>query len=845
MTAADPTAAWSQSPSGTTVRDQDEEGLLKAWEPPHGIGWFSDIAGTSIARRHMSLAFLFFLAGGVMALLMRTQLALPENDFLQAQVYNRLFTMHGTTMMFVFAVPFLEAMGRWLAPMMNGSREAALPRLGTFAFWTYVFGVGLLFSSVAFDAVPDAGWTNYVPLAGPRYSPGSAINFWLVGLTMIELATILTAIELAVTIMRGRAPGMALNRMPIFSWYILVTAFMILFGFPPLIVASILLEVERVFGWPFFDPSRGGEPLLWQHLFWIFGHPEVYIVFLPASGLISTMIASFSRRPTVAHFLFVTAAVGTAFVSFGVWVHHMFTTGIPMISLTLFSGASMTIAVFSGIQVFGWIATMWLGRPVLKTPMLFVLGAILVFTLGGLTGVMVGIVPFDWQAHDTHFVVGHFHIVMAGILIFAVFGAMHYYFPMMTGRMYREGLGKLTFWTMFIGFNLTFIPTFYSGMMGMVRRIAVYPEGSGFYGSNMASTVGSFLLALGIVFFLVNVVISLRGPRAKDDPWESGGLEWAIPQPRPSYTWRSIPEIHEEYPVWEQDGIVEKVRRGEFLLPIAEQNQRLTLTTSGVTAEPLHITIGPKPTYLPLLTSLALLVAFAGFLVGSWTTCWIGTGLFVLLLAAWLWDHPEKHVQRPLQAELDLGLKVGGEGNTTHGWWGMMVGVLSHAAGFVSLLFAFLYVWNTEGVWSPGGVSFVDPELPSWGAAMLAVGSVAMIAGAFFRGNRLVTVPVLLIAALTGAGFVVVEIQVLLETQLQPVEYIYQSTLFMLTGAAAVHAAIAVLGLLYAALWIAFAPHLEMRRNGYRIASIGWHYVSLMGIATVLVVYVMPWLSVQ
>ncbi len=443
--------------------------LTRTWASPPGIaGWLSAVTHKQIGTRYITTAFVFFLVGGIQALFMRIQLGTPENTFLDPAVYNQIFTMHGTTMMFLFAVPILEGFGNYLVPLMIGTRDLPFPRMNAFGYWCFLFGGLFLYSSFLAGAVPDDGWFAYVPLSSDEFSPGLNMDFWLLGITFVEISGIAAAIELIVAIFKQRAPGMSVNRMPLFVWNILVMGFMIVFGFPPLIAGSVLLESDRTFGTHFFNASQGGDPLLWQHLFWIFGHPEVYIMLLPAVGMVSMIVPTFSRRPIVGYIWVALAAVAIGFVSFGLWVHHMFAVGIPLLAMSFFTAASLMITIPSGVQIFAWIATIWSGRGlVLRTPFLFVLGFFVNFILGGFTGVMVAVVPFDWQVHDTFFVVAHFHYVLIGGVVFPLFGGLYYWLPKMTGRLLDERLGQLNFWLVFIGFNLTFFPMHLSGLWGM------------------------------------------------------------------------------------------------------------------------------------------------------------------------------------------------------------------------------------------------------------------------------------------------------------------------------------------------------------------------------------------
>lgn len=433
--AATPTGEYPQ----TLLRPPDELDRLKAaWALPKGWRIVSAVNNTVIGYLYVATAFGFFVLAGILALLMRTQLAVPDNTFIGPETYSQLFTMHGTVMVFLFAVPAVEAMGVLLLPQMLGARDLPFPRLGAFAFWAYLVGGLVFFCTLFVGMAPGDGWFMYPPLSSERFSPGVGADFWLLGIGFIEISAIAGAIEIIVGVLRTRAPGMTLARMPIFAWTMLILAGMIVFAFPAIILATILLELESAFGWPFFIAERGGDPLLWQHLFWFFGHPEVYIIFLPAAGMVSMIVPAMAGTSLVGHRLIVVALIATGFFSFGLWVHHMFTTGIPARSLGFFSAASMAVSVPSGIQVFAWIATIAAGRLRLTAASLFVLGFLIVFTLGGLTGVMLAMVPFDWQAHDTYFVVAHFHYVLVGGMVFPLLATFYYWAPAFSERPLSE-----------------------------------------------------------------------------------------------------------------------------------------------------------------------------------------------------------------------------------------------------------------------------------------------------------------------------------------------------------------------------------------------------------------------
>ena len=439
----DRTAPDAPDQDDPEVRRGQEDRLRKVWETPKGWRYWSAVNNTEIGVWYTAASFGFMLFAGVLALLMRVQLAVPENDFLTATFYNQLFTLHGTAMMFLFAVPIFEAVAIILLPQMLGARDLPFPRLSAFGFWCFLIGGIFVSGSIFFGAAPSSGWFMYPPLTTEeKFTPGLGPDIWLLGLSFIEVASIAAAVELIVGTLKCRPPGMRLNLMPLYAWYVLVVAAMILFAFPPLIAGDILFELERMFDWPFFDPARGGDPILWQHLFWIFGHPEVYIVFLPAIALVAMIVPTFAQRPILGYSWIVLAAVGTGFLSFGLWVHHMYTTGLPSASLGFLSAASEAVAIPTGVQIFVFLATLLTGRVIFSVPMLFVAGALATFVIGGLTGVMVALVPFDWQAHDTYFVVAHLHYVLIGGMLFPLAAGIYYYWPVVSGRKLSDRLGR-------------------------------------------------------------------------------------------------------------------------------------------------------------------------------------------------------------------------------------------------------------------------------------------------------------------------------------------------------------------------------------------------------------------
>src|SRR4051794_35781458 len=524
---AEPGRMTVTSDKGAQVAQAEHE-LLEVWEDPPGIpGFFATVDHKRIGIRYIYTSFVFFFVAGLVALVMRAQLTSPNNRILDPQTYNELFTMHGTTMIFLFNTPVLAGFANYLIPLQLGTRDMAFPRMNAFSYWVFVLSGIFLYSSFLVGHPPDGGWFGYVPLTDKTFSPGVNIDFWGLGVVFIGISTTVGAINFIVTIFKLRAPGMTLNRMPIFVWSMLVFSLMVLFAVPAVTLSAGLLELDRLFGTAFFVPQLGGSTLLYQHLFWFWGHPEVYILFVPATGMVSMIITTFSRRALAGYVWVATALVAVGFISFGVWVHHMFATGMPVLATAFFSGASLIITIPSGVQFFSWIGTMWKGRVRFDTPMLYCIGFLLIFLLGGITGVMVAVLPFDWQVTDSYFVVAHFHYVLNGAVVFPIFGAIYYWVPKMTGRMLNERLGKISFWTMFIGFNVAFFPMHILGFLGMPRRIYTYQSGLGWDHLNLIVTIGGFMFGAGTGLTLLNWAISRkRGAPAGNDPWHGDTLEW-------------------------------------------------------------------------------------------------------------------------------------------------------------------------------------------------------------------------------------------------------------------------------------------------------------------------------
>ena len=605
-------------------------GRLRAlWETaPTLLASLLTVDHKKLGIRYIVTATVFLALGGIEAALMRVQLARPESRFLSPELYDQLFTLHGTTMMFLFIQPVLSGFSFYLTPLLIGARELAFPRLNTFSYYVFLLAGVFLYSSFLIGQAPDAGWFNYAPLSRSEFSPGFNIDFYALGLLYLGVSTTVGAINLIVTILKMRAPGMSLRRMPLLLWSSLTTSVSIVFALPALTVAVVLLELDRQWQFAFFDPARGGSPLLWQHLFWIFGHPWVYIVFLPATGMLSMIVPVFSRRPIVGHDFVAVATVFTGVVGFGVWMHHMFAVGLPSVSLDFFSGASMLVSLPSAVQVFAWLATIWFGRAVLKPPMLFALGFILHLVIGGITGVMTAVVPFDWQAHDTYFVVAHLHYVLAGGSLFGLFAAVYYWFPKMRGHLLDERLGRISFWIMLVGFNLTFLPMHIAGMVGMARRVYTYVPGLGLEWPNLLATIGAGIFVLGILVTLGNMIWSWNaGPVAGPDPWGANSLEWATESPPEDYNFARIPVVTSRDPLW--DG-------GVGAGPVLDQG-RWTPLSSVVESRLQRAIEMPESSAWTLVMALALLACVSGVLFRFYWIAIAGVAVTLLSMARWMW----------------------------------------------------------------------------------------------------------------------------------------------------------------------------------------------------------------
>ncbi|WP_417309281.1 cytochrome c oxidase subunit I [Devosia sp.] len=799
--------------------------LSAIWETPPGWGRLSAVNHSILGKRFMVLALVFFTIGGTLAMLIRAQLATPNSAFIGPELYNQIFTMHGTVMMFLFAIPMFEGLAIYMLPKLLGARDLAFPRMTAYGFWCYLFGGTILIVAMVLGYAPNSGWFMYTPLSSGTYTPGINADVWLLGITFVEISAITAAVELVVTILKMRAPGMSLTRMPIFAWYMLVTASMMLIGFPPLILGSILLELERAFDLPFFDPTRGGDPLLWQHLFWLFGHPEVYIIFLPAAGVLSTIIPTFARRPLAAYNAIIVAIVSMAFLSFGLWVHHMFTVGIPHLALAFFSAASALVAIPTAVQIFAWIGTLASGRPKFDVPMLYVVGFFIVFVCGGLTGVMLAMVPFNTQAHDSYFVVAHLHYVLVGGFVFPMLAALYYWLPHFTGRSSVYRLSVPAFWLILIGFNLTFFLMHLTGLMGMPRRISSYPSNWGWDWLNLLSSFGGFIMTMGFALVLIDIIMQFRfGRRTRRNIWQARTLEWAMPTPPPAYNFAALPTVTTRADDLDPGKLGAALSGGDGYLGFARAGRQETLGVDMMSGEPDQVIILPRSTFLPLWTALATGVFFLGLLFKVYWIVPLAAVAVVILFLVW---------PRSLGAKSDIGPIDIGQGaavpadvevknNVT--WWASIAALAADGTLYASLLFGALYLAIAAPGWS--GDSAAIDWLPTMG---LGTGFVAaLLARLARRFNAEGRVPFgWLVGAATLSGATVLACVLGMVLIGDVTAHANAALRFALYSYCAVHAGIAMLVASHAA-WRWRSGHVSATRaTDLRLAVLWTDYAAL------------------
>ena len=839
------------------------ERLHALWETEPGWrGWLSTVDHKTIGLRYLVTAFVFLLLGGAEALVMRAQLARPNETLLTPEQYNQLFTMHGVTMIFLYALPVLSGFSNYLWPLVLGSRDMAFARLNALSYWLFL-GAGLfLYASFPLGEAPNAGWFNYVPLASGDYDPGPNIDVYALGMVLLGISTTVGAVNFVVTLFRMRAPGMSVARLPILVWGTLTASFANLVAVPAVSLAFFLLWLDRQVGTHFFDVGSDGRPLLWQHLFWMFAHPWVYVVVLPAMGIVSEALPTFCRRPIAAYAAVALSTVATMLIGFGVWLHHMFATGLPPLMLAFFGAASMLISVPSAIAVFAWIATIWTGRPVWRTPFLYFAAFVLMFVIGGVSGVMTAAVPLDWQLTDTYFVVAHLHYVLLGINVFPVLGGVTYWFPKFTGRMMNERIGNWTFWVVLTGFNVGFFPMHVSGLLGMPRRVYTYPPDMGWNTTNLITSVGSFVFAAGIAMFVVNALVSLRrGARAEANPWRAAGLEWSTPSPPPPYNFAVLPSVRSRDPLWQPDA---NAPRAGFLL----HRGRETLGVTPLGGDPDVILKMPSDSYAPFVLGVGAALVFAGLLLHSPVLAAASAALCGAALIVWLWPQRALAQREPPPAEAaevaevtqsaevadtktrdatraaspSPALPVGSAGEHAGGWWGVLALVVTEAALFGYLLFAYLYLASQSAQrWPPEGL----PKLGIGGlntAFLLSSSVFVWLAGLLVRhARRWLAFAMLAIAIALGVAFVAIQFGEWRERPYGIASNLYGSLYFTITGFHIAHVIAGLVMLSCLALWTALGYFDGRRDAALTIGGLYWHFVDVVWLFIFSVLYLSPY----
>jgi cytochrome c oxidase subunit I+III len=627
----------------TPGAEQRIERLHRVWQPRPGVlGWLTTVDHKRIGLLYFFTTLAFFGAGGIEALLIRTQLAQPQERFVGPETYDQLMTMHGVTMIFFFIIPMTTgAFGNYLVPLMIGARDMAFPRLNALSYWLFL-GSGLfIYVGVFIHRAPNCGWFCYAPLNRRTFDPGPNVDFYALALIFNSIASTATALNFIVTIFKLRAPGMSLNRMPLFIYAMLAVSLSLIFALPSLTADLVFLELQRKAGFHFFDVAHGGDPLLWQHLFWLFGHPEVYIIVLPAFGIATSIIPTFTKRRMIAFPLVALAELLVAFIGFGVWAHHMFATGLPTITLVAFAAASMMVVIPSTIQVFAWTFTVVLGRPEFRAPLLFIGGFIVFFVLGGLSGIMFAAIPFDQAATDTYFVVAHFHFIIFGAAVFPILGGLYYWFPKVTGRLYHERAAQISFWLTFAGTAITFFPMHIVGLLGMTRRVYTYEPGQGWDGYNLSETIGAFILTAGLLLIFANLIWSrFRGAPAGADPFHGGTLEWATTSPPPEYNFAVVPKVTSPYPNWDREDRAEDTRRLRAGTLVLEEGHETPASTvrDGYLDEVLEM---PPESPWPLVVGVTTALIFTMLLLGHFVLACVAAGLTLLAVAGWHSREPE------------------------------------------------------------------------------------------------------------------------------------------------------------------------------------------------------------
>jgi cytochrome c oxidase subunit I len=791
--------------------------------------WLGTTNHKRIGLLYITTSLVFFMVAVGFAMLMRTQLIRPNNHFLTPEQYNQIFSMHGTTMIFLFGVPILIGFANYLVPLMIGARDMAFPRLNALSYWLFLLGGILLYSSFLFGGALDTGWFSYAPLTETAFSPHDGVTFWIVSLALIGVSSLLGAVNFIVTMVRLRAPGMTWLRMPLFAQATYINSFLILFAIPSLSAATALLYLDRLHGTTWFNAATGGDALVWQHLFWFFGHPEVYILILPAFGIISEVVPVFARKVLFGRMAMIISLAAIGFLGFIVWAHHMFATGLPTYVNTIMAGTSMLIAIPTGVKIFNWLATMWGGSLRFRTPLYFACGLIALFTIGGISGVMQAVVPFDWQVTDTFFIVGHLHNVLFAGTVFGVFAGFYYWFPKMTGRLLDDRVGKWHFWTMAVGFSLTFFPMYALGLLGMPRRVYTYASDLGWNDLNLVSSIGGYILAVSITIFFVNVLRSWRsGEEAGDNPWDAWTLEWATTSPPAPDNFTSLPAVNSARPLWDLKHPDDPDEPGWS--DAAESVERASNGDPGPhDALPAHA----HETLVPLFTGMAVLVMALGLLTSLLVSLF---GILFLFVVAALWistRFPETESLPPPNARF-----------TTPGL-GMLVFLGSETVFFGSLLAAAVHLRIHTGTIGEFGLGLVLPAVNT--VVLLSSGIAAHYALVNLRKGRsgwfsfLVVVTVVLGAAfLGGQAWEYTHVGFGLSSGIEG------SVFFTLTGFHGAHVTVGILVLTYIFIRITrqrrFAAKTPGGGSALGLMEAGtyyWHFVDAVWVAVFVVVYLL------
>ena len=789
----------------------------------HGLrSWITTVDHKRIGILYGVTAFAFFLIGGLEALIIRLQLARPANTIVGADTFNALFTMHGTTMVFLAIMPFSAAFFNYMIPLMIGARDVAFPRLNALSYWIFLAGGLFLNASFIVGAPPNGGWFGYANLTSRQFSPGLNIDFWLLSLLVLGASSMLAAINFIVTILNMRAPGMTLMRMPVFVWMTLTVQFLILLAFPPITVALIYLLFDRFFGTHFFVPSGGGDPLLWQHLFWIFGHPEVYILILPAFGIVSEVLPTFARKPLFGAPVVIYSGVLIGFFGFGVWSHHMFVAGMGPVADAAFSMATMLIAIPTGVKIFNWLATLWGGSIRGTTALHFAVGLIATFTIGGLSGVMHSSPPVDLQQTDSYFVVAHLHYVLIGGSLFGLLAGAYYWWPKITGRLLDERLGRVNFWVVFLAFNLAFFPQHYLGAMGMPRRIYTYPAASGWGLWNLVSTVGAFGLGLGMLLFLINAVRSLRsGRRAGPDPWDGRTLEWRTSSPPPPHDFDTIPPVYSRDTFW-REKYGDRLGRKPTPPP--------TPPPGSGEVHGLHL---PAPSSWPIVIAAGVGIGAGGALIHPGVVA-LGAALVVYGVFRLALEHHRNPAHVNQTGVLDVD----------HRKIAMWAFLGSECLLFGTLIATYM-AYRGRGVTGPTPHQILNIPLTTLSTFDLLMSSLLMVLAlaAVQRGDRGQARLWLFGTALFGLvflGFQAYEFTHFVREGLTLQRNLFGSTFFVLTGFHGGHVTIGVIWLL-ALLWLDLRGRLAVADAvKVEIAGLYWHFVDVVWIAIFTLVYLVP-----